>query len=148
MNELVGRPFVWGGRDPAVGLDCLGVTLLVAARRGRPLPDPWQLHAERWQAGERELEELCRLPDGWVAVEPVDARRDDVVAFSENPGGRDASHIGYLIEDGLLISARYCLVCRSSGEECSTCGRDFRGVYTARLARLAGSVVAVWRRAE
>src|SRR5688572_15752383 len=35
-----------GGRAPGVGLDCLGVCLVIAERLGIPSPDPWRAIAE------------------------------------------------------------------------------------------------------
>jgi cell wall-associated NlpC family hydrolase len=38
--ELVGTRFRWLGRDPATGLDCLGVLVAALARCGRPVVLP------------------------------------------------------------------------------------------------------------
>ena len=39
LNDLIGLPFIDGGRDPAVGLDCWGLSTEVFRRYGISLPD-------------------------------------------------------------------------------------------------------------
>ena len=39
LDDLIGLPFVDGGRDPAVGLDCWGLSAEVFRRYGLALPD-------------------------------------------------------------------------------------------------------------
>lgn len=39
LDDLIGLPFVDGGRDPAVGLDCWGLSTEVFRRYGIELPD-------------------------------------------------------------------------------------------------------------
>lgn len=39
MRDLIGIPFVDGGRDPAVGLDCWGLFRLAMTRFGHCVPD-------------------------------------------------------------------------------------------------------------
>ena len=39
MNDLIGVPFIDGGRDKAVGLDCWGLATEVFRRYGMELPD-------------------------------------------------------------------------------------------------------------
>lgn len=38
-NDLIGTPFVDGGRDPRTGLDCWGLFRIVMARLGQSVPD-------------------------------------------------------------------------------------------------------------
>ncbi|MFW6364422.1 MAG: NlpC/P60 family protein [Bacteroidota bacterium] len=39
VSDLIGTPFVDGGRDPATGLDCWGLFMVVMCRIGQPVPD-------------------------------------------------------------------------------------------------------------
>ncbi|HWR42778.1 C40 family peptidase [Sporomusa sp.] len=39
LDDLIGLPFIDGGRDPAVGLDCWGLSAEVFRRYGINLPD-------------------------------------------------------------------------------------------------------------
>lgn len=39
FRHLVGVPFVSGGRDPAIGLDCWGLFMLVQQKFGHDVPD-------------------------------------------------------------------------------------------------------------
>ncbi len=131
IAELVGAPFLEGGRDPETGIDCLGVTILVAALRGRPIRDPWADFQAQWAAGVRDLAEMWAgsVPPGWHSIDPrLPAREDDVSIFTVVPGEDVPGHIGYLVAEGILISA-----CEQSG------------VYTKQYARVAHRVVALWR---
>lgn len=80
---LVGTPFRMHGRDPATGLDCVGVAVAALARIGRRVspPDDYRLRGgnvdrfDRWAAG-------CGL-----AVAPVQAlaRCGDVLLCAAGP---------------------------------------------------------------
>ena len=39
VSDLIGVPFVDGGRDPDTGLDCWGLFMIVMDRLGTPVPD-------------------------------------------------------------------------------------------------------------
>ncbi len=39
VSDLIGVPFVDGGRDPETGLDCWGLTMIVMRRCGLEIPD-------------------------------------------------------------------------------------------------------------
>lgn len=39
VSDLIGIPFVDGGRDPKVGLDCWGLFMIVMSRLGQTVPD-------------------------------------------------------------------------------------------------------------
>lgn len=56
--ELIGIPFVVGGRDfrqARGGTDCLGVGLEFRRLIGRPLDDPWQRVCDSWTGIAREF---------------------------------------------------------------------------------------------
>ena len=39
MRDLIGIPFVNGGRDPKKGLDCMGLTIAARKKLGQSMPD-------------------------------------------------------------------------------------------------------------
>jgi hypothetical protein len=59
-----------GARGPE-WIDCLGVSLLLLARLGRPIEDPWPRLLRRWEAGEDPAAIIDEPPaDGWHRVLP------------------------------------------------------------------------------
>ena len=85
--------FVRGGRDPATGLDCLGVVLVKLAQHGLALPDPWQQLADDWRAGLR-IGVGALMPADWRQV-PAASRPCDVLLV----GG---DRMGVAFFDGVL----------------------------------------------
>lgn len=127
---LVDRRTAWveGGRDPETGLDCLGACLVCAKTRGLPWIDPWEQIRLRWEAGERDIRELAAWPDGWRPVSRAGARRNDVVVFSLERDQVVPGHMGFAIDDGLILSAREGI-----------------GVYTHPYSRLRDRVFEIRR---
>lgn len=39
FRDLIGVPFMWGGRNPALGLDCWGLVMEIQRRFGHEIPD-------------------------------------------------------------------------------------------------------------
>jgi cell wall-associated NlpC family hydrolase len=71
LNDLIGLPFIDGGRDPAVGLDCWGLSTEVFRRYGINLPDykiscedASRIHSEvaEQRAGWRRCEQEIPVP--------------------------------------------------------------------------------------
>lgn len=71
LNDLIGLPFIDGGRDPAVGLDCWGLSTEVFRRYGISLPDykiscedASRIHSEvmTQRAGWRRCEQEIPVP--------------------------------------------------------------------------------------
>lgn len=119
-------PWVEGGRTLA-GLDCLGVCLEMAKRRGIPYEDPWRQVAARWQAGERDIRRLFRFSPEWSLVEHRAAALDDLILFAlrreEIP-----CHAGWIVAPGLVLSSRQGVGC-----------------YCHPYHRMLDRVVQVWR---
>lgn len=52
LDALLPIPYLTDGRDPSIGLDCLGLALFVARDVfGIPAEDPWDSFARQWQSG-------------------------------------------------------------------------------------------------
>lgn len=86
-KELIGIPYLWGGRTPA-GLDCSGLVQMILAEQGIQLPR---------DAGDQER--ACR-PLG-----PGGRPRPGDLAFF-GPAGASAGHVGIMIGAGLYLHAR------------------------------------------
>ena len=83
-RTFTGVPYLWGGTDPAKGLDCSGLTQLVYRRLGVELP---RVAADQSKAG--------------TAVASVaDAQPGDLVFF-----GTPAHHVGIYAGNGRMIDA-------------------------------------------
>lgn len=100
-RERLGVPFLHLGRDPAIGLDCVGLLADAAPRAGIP------------EALTHDLEGYSRTPHDGVLdaqlfrafgapVLPSTAQADDIVSLRH--GGPDSNHVGILGElpDGRL----------------------------------------------
>ena len=81
-EALVGAPFRLHGRDPATGLDCVGVVTAALRASGRPVVEPngYGLR-NRSIAPLLELAEANRLVEAEGAVEP-----GDVLLVKPGPG--------------------------------------------------------------
>lgn len=83
-KKYLGIPYLWGGTNPAKGLDCSGFVQLVLKQHGITMP-----RVSRDQAREgKRVESLA------------DARPGDLVAF-----GSPVHHIGIYVGDGKMIHA-------------------------------------------
>ena len=83
----VGRPYVWGGADPAVGFDCSGLVLWAYAQAGVVLPRTAQA---QYAAG-------AALPQG----APLEA--GDLVFFGTDTS--HVTHVGIYVGAGLMVDA-------------------------------------------
>lgn len=82
--EYLGVPYLWGGTDPDVGLDCSGFVQLVYRQLGVELP---RVSRDQARAG--------------VAVPSLDqARPGDLIAF-----GSPVDHIAIYVGDGKILHA-------------------------------------------
>ena len=83
-RKYLGIPYVWGGTNPATGLDCSGLTQLVFKQAGVDLP---RVSYQQATAG--------RAVDGMS-----NARPGDLLAFD-----RPVDHVAIYIGDGKMIHA-------------------------------------------
>ncbi len=84
-RKYLGVPYVWGGTDPAKGLDCSGLVQLVYKNLGFDLP---RVSGDQARAG-------TAVPGGLSAAQP-----GDVLAF-----GSPVHHVGIYLGDGTMIEA-------------------------------------------
>ncbi|WNV76462.1 transglycosylase SLT domain-containing protein [Geodermatophilus sp. DSM 44513] len=85
----LGVPYLWGGTDPAKGLDCSGFTQLVYGDLGIDLP---RTSSQQATAGR---------PVAGLA----DARPGDLVFFDHSSGRPGIDHVGIYVGDGKMIAA-------------------------------------------
>lgn len=86
-KDLMGVPYLWGGRTPA-GLDCSGLVQMILDEQGVRVPR---------DAGDQER--ACR-----PLVRLGRPRPGDLAFFG--PPGRPAGHVGVIIGEGLYLHAR------------------------------------------
>jgi hypothetical protein len=80
LADVLRTPYVLGGREPGVGLDCLGTVIEIARRRNLCAPDPWRAILDAWGRG--TLEARTGFPPCWqrqIDGEPI--YDDDVLLF-------------------------------------------------------------------
>jgi soluble lytic murein transglycosylase-like protein len=88
-QKYIGVPYVWGGTDPAKGLDCSGFTQLVYGNLGIDLP---RTSSQQATAGQ--------------AVASLDeARPGDLVFFDYSKSRAGVDHVGIYIGGGKMIAA-------------------------------------------
>ncbi len=92
-NDLVGVPYLWTGRNPVVGLDCLGAILELFRRKGIALADPGSVALA---GAEDPREVLAVWPEQWTPA-PWPLRELDVVVF--RPPDNDLPlHVGAVVQ--------------------------------------------------
>jgi cell wall-associated NlpC family hydrolase len=100
-DDIIGVPWIEGGRDPSSGLDCLGVVLLVLERMGLPSFDPWAVWADAWRRGWRQIEQA--VPDGWSRLSDGALLRPGDVVITQSEG--HPTHVVIVVEDRRVVSA-------------------------------------------
>jgi cell wall-associated NlpC family hydrolase len=88
-QKYLGVPYVWGGTDPAKGLDCSGFTKLVYGNLGIELP---RVSAQQATAGQ---------PVASLAT----ARPGDLVFFDHSKDRPGIDHVGIYIGNGKMVAA-------------------------------------------
>lgn len=94
--DLMRLPYAENGRARDGAVDCVGVTLELARRRGLVLFDPWDRVSDLFALG-LDVDHL--FPPGWVLAAPP-LRDDDVVLLRDN----DRLGAGYVL-DGYIVTA-------------------------------------------
>ena len=88
-HRYLGVPYLWGGTDPAKGLDCSGFTQLVFGNLGIDLP---RVSSQQATAG-RAVASLAS------------ARPGDLVLFDHDSSRPGIDHVGIYIGGGKMIAA-------------------------------------------
>jgi peptidoglycan DL-endopeptidase CwlO len=88
-QKYLGVPYLWGGTDPAKGLDCSGFTQLVYGNLGVDLP---RTSSQQATAGR-------------AVASVADARPGDLVFFDYSSSRAGVDHVGIYIGNGKMIAA-------------------------------------------
>jgi hypothetical protein len=88
-QKYVGVPYLWGGTDPAKGLDCSGFTQLVYGNLGIDLP---RVSSQQATAG-RPVASLA------------EARPGDLVFFDHSSSRAGIDHVGIYLGNGKMVAA-------------------------------------------
>jgi peptidoglycan DL-endopeptidase CwlO len=88
-SKYLGVPYLWGGTDPAKGLDCSGFTQLVYGNLGIDLP---RVSSQQATAGT-------------AVASLTSARPGDLVFFDHDPSRPGIDHVGIYTGDGKMIAA-------------------------------------------
>ena len=88
-QKYLGVPYLWGGTDPAKGLDCSGFTQLVYGNLGVDLP---RTSAQQATTGQ-------------PVASLADARPGDLLFFDHSSSRAGIDHVGIYIGNGQMIAA-------------------------------------------
>lgn len=88
-QKYLGVPYLWGGTDPAKGLDCSGFTQRIYKDVGIDLPRTSSQQAT----------------SGQPVASLADARPGDLVFFDHSPSRPGIDHVGVYIGNGKMIAA-------------------------------------------
>jgi hypothetical protein len=109
-KELLGIPYLWGGRTPA-GLDCSGLVQMILAEQGVQVPR---------DAGDQERA-ARPLPRGGRP-------RTGDLAFFGPPRG-PAGHVGIMVGDGLYLHARGRVRVNSLHSDNALCDSELKAQF-------------------
>jgi cell wall-associated NlpC family hydrolase len=126
-SDLLGTPFVWGGRSPQAGLDCWGLVVEVYRRLGCAVADVDDYSALQAENVSPQIVDACAAT--WRRVEePYEPY--DVLLFSEGSCGA-VTHCGLYIGHGLMLHTTRAT-----------------GVIVTSLRNVNRRFAGAWRRAE
>lgn len=97
-DDLIGAPFVDGGRDPKTGLDCWGLVKEAFRRQGCEVPD---YHISAIEAADI-ADTMKRQEDDWIRL---DGPRAGCLVLLRLTPGLWANHVGIYIGDGRFLHA-------------------------------------------
>jgi len=109
--DLLGTPYLWGGRSPA-GFDCSGFVQMLHAERGRSLP--------------RDASDQHRTTSPVYGLKR--ARIGDLVFFKGSP--RSVSHVGVWVGGGLFAHARGTVALSSLDPRSSLYDKDLAAQFS------------------
>ena len=90
VHDLVGLPYLAGGRLPGRGVDCFGLVVECCRRIGRPIPDPFTsaeqpMDVRRW---------IAERLGGWRRIDHPVAGGVVELRSMEHP-----AHLGFLLDE-------------------------------------------------
>ena len=88
-QKYLGVPYLWGGTDPAKGLDCSGLVQVVYKNLGIDLPRTSSQQAT----------------SGTAVASLADARPGDLVFFDHSSSRAGIDHVGIYVGNGKMIAA-------------------------------------------
>lgn len=88
-SKHLGVPYLWGGTDPAKGLDCSGLVQVVFGNLGIDLPRTSSQQAT----------------SGTAVASLADARAGDLVFFDHSSSRAGIDHVGIYVGNGKMIAA-------------------------------------------
>jgi|LSQA01.1.fsa_nt_gi hypothetical protein len=97
VKDLIGIPYKKHGRDES-GLDCFGLIIIIAARRGTPIPDVWY---------DKHDPALMSLAEK-MGFHHIPACAPDCVIEMEYAR---RLHLGYALDNQTMIHATFDGVC-------------------------------------
>ena len=109
-SEYLGIPYLWGGTNPRVGLDCSGFTQLVMARMGHKVP---RVSKDQSRVGtlvvgsKLEVGDLLFFDTMSSSGVNMTIRNVDLSNYTESESYRpmDVSHVGIYAGNGQMIHA-------------------------------------------
>lgn len=127
-NDLIGVPFVNGGRDPAAGLDCWGLFMEVMQRFGTPVPDYKISCFDTTFIGRETRRELAKM---WVATDKPSAGVAITLSIDgKHPG--EIQHFGVCVNNRWFIHTLEKTNCILSKVNDPFWGRKIKGFYRCK----------------
>lgn len=100
-EDLIGVPFAIGGRDPSIGLDCVGLLLEVYRRAGIIMPSVPGGYGDTWGSDWEIIREMERL--GWSRITGTVQALDAVLVPDRDSGL--PTHVGVLLDESRVLHA-------------------------------------------